>query len=199
MNMNMKKIGIILSVLAVMGLAACGGKIYYSQPHPDAKNFHPKAIMAFPVDVGTYAEAKTSADKIVADALTEKRWFDTIVAGKNMETLLQSNGALSKMTVDYLDKLKAVNYSDPDLSRKIGETAKVDAILLVNVDYWFYTKEGEDKIVKVGFSVKLVEASTGKLMWKGANHADEKYSLIKPALADVAKKVIRQILNEMPH
>ena len=197
--MNLRKIGIILSALAVMGLAACGGKIHYSQPHDDVKSFHPKRICILPVEVGTYAEAKASADKIVADAIAERKWFDTVVAGKSMETLMQSNEALGKSVSAYLEKLKVVNYSDPDLTRKIGDAANVDAILLVNVDYWFYTKEGEEKIVKVGFSVKLVETATGKMMWKGTHHVDEKYNLFKPALADVGKKVIRQILDEMPH
>ena len=196
--MNMKRIGVILFVLAVLGLAACG-TIRYSQPHPDAKTFHPKRICVLPVDAGTYEESKAHVDQIVANTLTGEKWFDTVVGGKAMQTLLESDESFRKTVLDYTVKMKTVSFSDPDLSKKIGDMAKVDAIILVNVDYWFYTKDGDDKIAKVGFGVKLVEAATGKIMWKGAHHLDEKYSLFKPALSDVARKLLRQLLNEMPH
>ena len=196
----MKRIGIasFVIVLFVFGLLGCGG-LRYSQTDADANNFHPKRIGVLPIEIGTYEEARETADLIVAGTLVEKKWFNDIVAGDTMKTMLLSNEALRKTVLDYTVKLKTVNFSDPDLSKIIGETAKVDAFLIVNVDYWFYTKENDEKIAKVGFGIKLVEADTGKIMWKAGHHLDDSYKFIKPALPDVAKKLIKQLLAEMPH
>jgi hypothetical protein len=195
----MKKIGVAsFIVLFVFSLAACGG-LRYSQVDADAKNFHPKRIGVLPIDVGTYEEARGTADLIVAGVLAEKKWFDDVVAADTMKGLLVSNEEFRQAVLDYTTKLKTVNYSDADLSRKIGEIAKVDAFLVVNIDYWFYTKENDKKIGKVGLGVKMVEASTGKMMWKAGHHLDEGYSLFKPALPDVARKLAKQLLDEMPH
>lgn len=201
--MRIKKtdvVAICMIVLSVWGLTACGGPgIRLSQPHADAKNFHPKRIGILPSDVGTYEEAKGQVDLIVAGNLAERKWFDHVVGGEAMNKLLQSDETFRKTVLDYTVKLKTVSFSDPELSQKIGDLAKVDAILLVNVDYWFYTKENDSNIAKVGLSVRLVETATGKAMWKAGHHFDESYTLFKPALPDVARKLVRQIFDEMPH
>ena len=195
----MKKIGnLTLIILFVLSLMACGG-LRYSQVDADAKNFHPKRIGVLPVDVGTYEEARGSADLVVAGALAEKKWFDDVVAGDTMKQMLLANEDFRKAVLDYTVKLKTVNFSDPDLSKKIGEIAKVDALLIINIDYWSYTKENDEKIGKVGFGVKMAEAGTGKIMWKAGHHLNESYKLFKPALPDVARKLIKQLLDEMPH
>jgi hypothetical protein len=195
----MKKTGVaLLIVLFILGLIACGG-LRYSQVDADAKNFHPKRIGVLPVDVGTYEEARGIADLIVAGALAEKKWFEDVVGADTMKGLLVANEDFRKTVLDYTVKLKTVNFSDPDLSKKIGETAKVDAFLIVNIDYWSYKIENDKKIAKVGFGIKMVEASTGKIMWKAGHHLDESYKIFKPALPDVAKKLIKQLLDEMPH
>jgi hypothetical protein len=65
------------------------------------------------------------------------------------------------VTADYTAKLKAVNFSDPDLSRRIGEICRVDAFLVVSLDYWNYTTEATDKVGKIGLSMKLISAAEG--------------------------------------
>jgi len=196
----MKRFGIAaaITVLFVLSLVACGS-LRYSQVDTEAKSFHPQRIGVLPVDVGTYEEARGGVDLIVAGAVAEKKWFKDVVAGDTMKGLLLNNEDLRKTVLDYTVKLKTVNFSDPELSKKIGETAKVDAFLIVNVDYWFYTKENDKKIAKVGMGIKMVEAQTGKIMWKAGHHLDESYALFKPALGDVAKKLVKQLLDEMPH
>jgi len=196
--MKKKGISALVIVLFVFGLIGCGG-LRYSQVDAGAKNFHPKRIGVLPVEVGTYEEARGTVDLIVAGALAEKKWFDDVIAGDTMKQLLLSNDEFRKTVLDYTVKFKTVNFSDPDLSRKIGEIAKVDAFLMVNIDYWSYTKENDKKIGKVSFGIKMVEAGTGKIMWKAGHHLEESYTLFKPALPDIARKLIKQLLDEMPH
>ncbi|MCK7467272.1 MAG: hypothetical protein MZU91_03365 [Desulfosudis oleivorans] len=81
------------------------------------------------------------------------------------------------------------------MSKKIGELANVDAFLLVSVDEWEYTVEKDEKVAKVGMTMQLYEASTGKLMWKAGHDITESYILIKPELPKVARDVVRKMIS----
>jgi hypothetical protein len=195
-----KRKAYILSVvvLLILTLVGCGG-LRYSQVAPEAQDFHPKRVGVLPADVGTYEEARGIIDQVIAGVLVETQWFTDVVAADIISNQLQSNEELRKVYLDYISKLKAVNFSDPEMSKKIGEISKVDALLLINVDYWNYTKENDKKVGKVGIGIKMVEASTGKIMWKAGHHEAEDYMLIRPKLPDVAKDLVKKMIKEMPH
>ena len=183
----------------VLTTIACGG-LRYSQVDPGAKDFHPQRIAIFPiVDVGTYEEARGEVEQITAGVLIEKKWFADVTDTANLNRQIQANEELRKAMTDYLSKLRSLAFSDPDLSRKIGELAKVDAFLLLSVDSWNYTVENKDKVAKVSIGMRFVEASTGKIMWKAGHHIAESYMLIKPDLSKVARDVARKMIDEMPH
>ncbi|MBN1613511.1 MAG: hypothetical protein JW950_03500 [Deltaproteobacteria bacterium] len=186
------------AALLLLMITACGG-LRYSQVAPEAKDFHPKAVGVLPVDVGTYEEARGTIDQIIAGVLIDKKWFSDVVASDTITGQLMSSEEYRKVLLDYLAKFKTVNYSDPELSQKIGDVSKIDAFLVFQVDYWNYTIEDGDKVAKVGLAVKMVDAGTGKILWKAGHHITEKYILIKPNLNDVAKKLVKKMLDEMPH
>jgi len=185
-------------ILLLLALVGCAG-IRYSNVAPEAKDFHPKRIGVLPADVGTYEEARGVIDQIIAGVLVDTKWFTDVVAADKMNNRIKSSEELQKVFVDYISKLRAVSFSDPDLSRKLGEMTKVDAFLLVNVDYWNYTKENDDKVAKVVMGVKMIDAASGKIMWNAGHHEVEAYILIKPALPDVAKSLVKRMIKEMPH
>jgi hypothetical protein len=195
----MRRVFIVsLVILLFVTLFGCGG-LRYSQVAPEAKNFHPKAVGVLPVDVGTYEEARGVIDQVIAGVLVDTQWFTDVVAADTISNQLQSNEELRKVYLDYISKLKAVNFSDPEMSKKIGEISKVDAFLVINVDYWNYTKENEKKVAKVGIGIKMIDASSGKILWKAGHHEAEDYTLIKPKLPDVAKDLVKKMIKEMPH
>ena len=178
---------------------ACGG-LRYSQVDPAAKDFHPQRIAIFPVvDVGTYEEARGDVEQIVAGVIIEKKWFADVTDTANFSRQVQANQELSKAMADYLAKLRSLSFSDPDLSKKIGELAKVDAFLLISVDSWNYTVENKDKVAKISIGMRFVEASTGKMMWKAGQHKSESYILLKPELSKVARSVVSDMVDYMPH
>jgi len=111
---------------------------------------------------------------------------------------LQSNEELKKIVTDYMAKLKAVNFSDPELSGRIGELCAVDAFLVVSVDYWNYTTENEDKVGKVGLKIKMINAATGKVLWTAGHSKAEKYWLLKPELPNVARALFKEMVADMP-
>jgi hypothetical protein len=184
-------------VFALFLLSACGG-LRYSQVAPEAKDFHPTKVAILPADVGTYEEARGIVEQIFAGVLVDKKWFTDVVDAATIGNQLQSNEELRRAVLDYLVKLKTINASDSDLSKKIGEKLQVDAFFVINVDFWNYTKENNKKFGKVGLGIKMIEASTGKIMWKASHHEAESYMLIKPALTSVAKDLIKTMVGEMP-
>jgi hypothetical protein len=189
--------GILL--IFVLVLAACGG-LRFSQVDPEAVNFHPKKIAIFPLEVvGNNEEARGSVGQVVAGVLAEKKWFSDIIDAESLNRQLLANAELRKVMTDYLSKLRMVNFSDPDLSKKIGELAKVDAFLLVSVDIWNYAVEKGDKVAKVSLTMTLYEASTGKLMWKAGHQIADTYMMIKPDLPKVARNVAKDMVVYMPH
>jgi len=179
-------------------LTACGG-LRYSQVFPEAKDFHPHKIAIFPVEiVGSNEEARGSVEQIVAGVLAEKKWFSDIVDAESLNRQLSANEELRKAMIDYLSKLRTVNFSDPELSKVIGKLTNVDAFLLVSVDTWNYTVEKGDKVAKVSLGMKLYEASTGKIMWKSGHQIADSYMLIKPGLPKVAREVVSEMVGYMP-
>ncbi len=185
-------------VIAVLSTIACGG-LRFSQLDPAAKDYHPKRIAVFPADVGTYEEARNSIEQIVPGVLMEKQWFSDITDTASLNRQIQANDELRKTMTDYLSKLQTLNYSDPALSKKIGELTKTDGFLLVAVDYWNYTVEKDKKLAKVGVGLKLIDAEKGKIMWKAGHDLADSYMLLKPELSEVARSVVIDLVKEMPH
>jgi hypothetical protein len=195
----MKKVamrGVLL--LALLVAAGCAG-LRYSQVSPEAKDFHAARVGVMPVDVGVCEEARGAVDQIIAGVLVETKWFTDVVAGADVTAQMEANPEFRQIVLDYFVKLKGVNYSDPQLSARIGELLKVDAFLVTNVDYWNYTVENEDKLGKVGLAMKLIDARTGTVLWKAGHHIADKYLVLKPDLRDVAKDVAKKMVAEMPH
>jgi hypothetical protein len=186
-----------LGMLLILILGGCGG-IRFSQIAPEAEGFHPQTLALLTLDVVGVEESREVLDRIVAGELSDERQFKSFLSYQMMQRLLQENEPLRKTTVAYLAKLKAVNFSDSDLSKKIGELAGVDAFLLVNVDYWYYTREADKNVAKVGLSMKLINTTTGVVIWKAGHDLAEKYVIMKPELSSVARNVVRQMLRAMP-
>ncbi len=190
----------MISVLVICSLStiACGS-LRFSQLAPEAKDFHPQRIAVFPADVVNYAEAKGVVEKVVAGVLVDKGWFTNVVNAEDLNRQIMANDELGKSIKEYLSKLNTLAFSDPELSRKIGELAKVDAFLFVSVDEWNFAVEKDKKVARVSLTMRLYEASTGKWMWRVGHGIVESYMLIKPDLSNVARGLVRDMVKEMPH
>jgi len=187
-----------IGMLLIFLLYGCAG-IRFVQVAPEAQDFHPRSVAILALDMGGHEEAREVLDRIVTAELTAKKWFDPVVSAEALQSLLRKNEDLRKSVADYLGKLKAVNFSDSDLSRKIGKLAKVDAFLLVNVDYWYYTKEADKNVAKVGLGMKMINAETGVMVWKGGHDLAPEYMFLKPELASVARDVVKPMVRQLPH
>lgn len=189
---------LVLCLLLSVILVACGG-LRYSKVVPEAKEFHPTTIGILPVDVGTYGEARDVVDRIFTDILVKKGWFTKVVSTESIKKQMVSDKDLSRIVIDYLTKLAKLDFSDPDLSRTLGERYAIEAFLIVKVNFWDYTMEGKDKVGKVDFAMKQVNARSGMIMWEARHHEIRDYLLFKPDLADVAEDVAYKMIDNMPH
>lgn len=175
------------------------GELRFSQLAPEAKDFHPRTVALIFLDVGSQEDIRDTLDALVTGELNRKKWFLKVLSNQAFQGLLKESHPLRQATLDYLAKFAGVDFSDPDLSRKIGEFTQIDAFLLVRVDHWYYTKEADKNVVKVGLGMKMINALTGSLMWKAGHNVSENYLMLKPALSTVAADVVKRMVNEMPH
>lgn len=189
--------GLVL-FMAIFCLVACGG-LRFSHLDPAAKDFHPKRIVIFPIDTGTYEESRTHLEQIIPGVLAEKKWFSEITDTASLNRQVAANEELRKAMTDYLSKLQTLNYSDSALSKKIGELTRSDAILLVAVDFWNYAVEKDKNLAKVSIGLKLIDSESGKMMWKAGHQLSESYVLFKPELSKVARDVVKEMAAQMPH
>ena len=187
-----------MAILLALGLSGCG-TLLYSQASPEARDFHPQSIGVLPMEVGPFEEARNFVDDIIAAELVKRKWFRSVIAADAVRRSLESGDEMKKAVSDYLAKLKALSYSDPELSRRIGDLMQVDALLIARVDFWQYTTDGKDKFAKVGMGVDLVDAKSGRIVWKASHHILEDYWVLKPELTGVAKKLTAMMIGEMPH
>ena len=204
--MRMKKkswfcAGLLTAV--ILSLIACGGSIRYEERDPDLKDFHPRTIGLLYIDAGAYPEARGVIDDIIIAALIDRHWFTTVLPSDALKNQLKNNQELQKTVADYLLKLNTVNYSDPALSRQIGDYLKIESFLIVTVDSWNYATEQKEKatqdVAKAGLSMKLVEAATGRIAWKAGHNIVKEYTFLKPDLKDVGKSVVSVMIDAMPH
>lgn len=197
MHVNVRD-AIFGAVLCVM-VTACG-ELRFSRVAEGIDTFHPERLCVLSVDAGVYhEEVGNIADELVVDVLKGKGWFSGVVSPKEVAELMNRDDGLRDAVTDYLAKLKTVHFSDPDLSRFIGKACDVDALLVVGVNFWNYTTQGDDKLAKAGFSMDLVAVQTGEIMWK-ANHCDTKdYTWFKPDLTAFARSVAKDMISQMPH
>ena len=188
----------MLIVLTIVLLSGCGGNLRYSQSAPEAKDFHPARIGVLHVNTEAYPAASGISDTVITDALVRKGWFQAVVQPDVMKGRLEKNQDSKKIVNDYIQKLKMVNFSDPDLSRKIGEIYTIQAFMIARVTLWNYSEEGGKNWAKVGLAMKLVDAGTGTVMWRANHNRITDYWLIKPKLSDMAGSLAREMLGHMP-
>jgi len=155
--------------------------------------------MILPADATMFPEAKADVDRLFAEALRERKWFDAVAGGDQIGRRLGGDGQLRQAVEEYLTKLDKVSFSDPALSGRIGELNGAEAIMLVRVDYWNYTTEKDSKVGKVGLSLRLIDAATGRIIWTAGHHRASEYRILKPDLPDVARDLIREMIGYMPH
>ena len=196
--MKAKKTNTIAVIILVILLVGCGG-LRYSETSPEAAHFHPKTIAVLPADATLFPETGGIVDRVFVEVLTERKWFTMVNGGQNIAAQLNKDERFRNMLSQYLAKRANVSFSDPQLSKEIGGFTKTEAFLIPHIDYWNYTTENDKKLAKAGISIAMVEASTGKTIWKATHSIAKEYLVFKPDISRIAKDLIYEMTAMMPH
>ncbi len=187
-------------IILVLSTVACGG-LRFNMLAPEAMDFHPQRIALFPIEVWNHkdADSRKIVEEIVSSVLIKKRFFFHVTDAENLQKQFLANEELRKTKDEYLSKRRLLDFFDSDLSRKIGEITQIDAFLLLSVDEWKYTEQGDIKTAEVGLTMEMYDVATGKLIWKASHDVTKEYMLIKPELHDIVREVANKMANYMPH
>ena len=180
-------------------LAGCMGKIRYSQSAPEAKDFRPERIAVLYVNSDAFPDSAGKGELVISESLVRKGYYKQVRPPEVVKSRLEKDPALKKAVDDYLNKLKMVNFSDPGLSRQIGEAYGIQAFIVAKIDLWNYSVESGKKLAKVGMEMKLVSTENGKVMWRGSHSLIEDYVWFKPKLMDMGRSLAREMIGHMPH
>lgn len=164
---------------------------------PDGQEFPRGRIGLFPADVGRYEEARETVEKSLAELMKDRKTFTEVL---NPPVLINDLKTAEKQQLvnEYIRKLKILNFSDPEMSKSIGEALGIDAFLLSKVEYWGYSTEKDKDVAKIGLGLIMIEAKTGAILWRAVQYQSRDFLLIRPALADVARDLLKKMINQMP-
>ncbi len=197
--MRQKTYRIILVFLALSLALGCGGPLRYSQVSPDAAEFHPESIAVLSVSAGAFPEAQGKVEGILARALAKKKWLKKVIQPEQLAAAVEKDPALKKDIADYLEKLRTVSFSDPDISKRIGDALGIQTFMVGQVELWHYAEVGDKKQATVAFELKLVNTDTGKILWRVNHSKVEEYMLLKPGLLGMAENLADEMIDRMPH
>ncbi|MBW7957915.1 MAG: hypothetical protein H3C68_08500 [Deltaproteobacteria bacterium] len=187
----------LLAFFTFLFLAGCAG-INFSQLSPDAKDFHPKTIAVMPATVGEHESSRDIIDGVVSASLLKSKRYDNIVDSTTIKTQISNSTELANELAFYIQKINTLGVSDPQSVAKLRESIEAEAILLTYVSSWGYGRADGNKVARVGLGLKLVDSSTGRIVWKASHELIEEYTIIRPDQAKMADKLMRMLIKEMP-
>ncbi len=188
----------IALLVAAFGLFGCAS-VNFSMLNPGAKEFHPKAIAVLPATVGEHEAARDVIDVVVSKSLAGRGWFENVVDASTLKAQAESAPDLANDLSTYIQKVNTLGISDSALAGKLHGSLKADALFLTYVTAWGYGRTEGSKVGRVGLGIKLVDASTGTVMWKANHELVEDYWIFKPKLDGMAEELLDLLLKEMPH
>ena len=185
----------VLSIL-LLALAGCGG-LQEMWEGPSAESFKPKTIAVLPPMVGAYEGAREASQAVLISVLGKSGRYQ-MIAGLDSVNGAFSNKEASDLLAAYYSKLETTGQSDKDMAVKIGQLVQAEAILVPKVNNWEYGRAEGDSFGKVGLGLRLIDASTGGIVWKGRHEKVKTYMVFKPALKDIAEDLSEYMVKYLP-
>ncbi len=196
----MKKLTILLS-LSLLSLMVSGcASLNYNEIASNASTFAPGVVVVLPA-VKMPEGADQEADKVtkaIYGAAVGTKKFARVIDQVTAKSQMEANSELQDAVLSYTQKLRALQVSDKERCRKIGEIYQADTIIVAEVGKWGYFTISDEKAGEVGLAIKMIDVATGSVYWKAAHAAKETYHLFKPNLGDMALELAEKIFGFMP-
>ncbi len=186
----------IVVSFSLMLFLSCG-TITYTKTFPHGESVRITSIGFTSLNPTHPSDSENKAVEIFTNALADKDFQTTSLHLKEKDKIHDT--AIGNTVTEYFTKLNTVNFSDPKLATTIGKHFKLDALLIVTVNFWDYTVRDGDNMAEVGFSTQLIRLDTGQTLWEGVHRKSEDYWRFKPDLYKLGQSVARTMIDYMPH
>jgi hypothetical protein len=184
-------------LFATLGLVGCGG-LQETWEGPQADTFRPKSVAVLPPIVGAFEGARDAAHSAVTTAVKESRRYEQVIPVQQVNAAIQGSKDLSDALVALYSQLETVGTSDKATALKLGQALKADALVVVKVNSWEYARVEGDSVAKVAMGLRLIDAKTGTLVWKGRHETTKSYMMFKPKLQDLAADLSAYMVKYSP-
>ena len=178
-------------------LAGCGG-LQETWEGPGAARFHPKSIAVLPPIIGSLEGSRDLAHEVVTHALKRSKRYPVVIEPEYVNGVLINSIERREVFAGYLSRLETAGLSDKEAATKLGRAFGADALLIVRVNAWEYTRLDGDNVARVSMGFRLVDTRHGAIVWKGKHEKREGYIFFKPDLRDLATDLAEYMIKYIP-
>ncbi len=190
---------ILCALIAGAFLSGCGG-LQDTWEGPGAETFHPKSIAVLPPMVGQYENAREPAQELLTASLKEQEPpYERVIDPDQVNTTIQNSEETADALVSYYSTLETLGQSNKEEAIMLGQALNSEALLVVKVNSWEYTRVEGDNVARAAFGLRLIDANEGTIVWKARHLEEESYIFFKPSLSDVAEDLAEEMIESMPH
>jgi hypothetical protein len=187
-----------LWVLVIGGvLAGCGG-LQETWEGPGAARFRPTSIAVLPPIIGSLEGSRDLAHEVVTNALRRSKRYPVVIEPEYVNGVLINSIETREVFAGYLSLLETASLSDKEAAIKLGRALEADALLIVRVNAWEYTRLEGDNVARVSMGFRLVDTRHGAIVWKGKHEKREEYIFFKPDLRDLASDLAEYMIKYIP-
>ncbi len=165
---------------------------------PAAESFRPRSIAVLPPIIGDYEAAREPAQEVLMTSLKKTNRYERVFSRDEVNATFQTSKEALSALVAYYTQLETTGQSDKEAAVKLGQLLQTEALLVVKVNAWEYTRSEGDNLAKVGFSLRLVEVKHGSIIWKARHQYAKSYIFFKPNLGNLAQDLSDYMITHVP-
>jgi ABC-type uncharacterized transport system auxiliary subunit len=199
--MNMKNPSMRRTWIAVLIVTAafsgCGG-LQDTWEGPSAASFRPTSIAVLPPIIGALEGSRDLAHEVVTNALKKTKRYAVVIDPEIVNGILINSAETREVFAGYLSVLETSGISEAEAAKKLGQALKADALVIVRVNAWEYTRLEGDNLARVNMGIRLVDSRHGQIIWRGRHEKKESYIFFKPSLKDLGADLSEHMVKYIP-
>ncbi|HJU04047.1 MAG TPA: hypothetical protein VJ692_02770 [Nitrospiraceae bacterium] len=185
-------------IIVIAGaITGCGG-LQETWEGPGAASFHPRSIAVLPPIIGSLEGSRDLAHEVVTSALRRSQRYPYVVDPEQVNGILINSIETREVFAGYLSLLETAGISEQDAAIKLGDALKADALMIVRVNAWEYTRLEGDNVARVSMGMRLVDTRHGAIVWRGRHEKREGYIFFRPDLRDLAADLAEYMIKYIP-
>ncbi len=184
-------------VLVTGILTGCGG-LHETWEGPGAAAFHPTSIAVLPPIIGALEGSRDLAHEIVTNALKKSNRYPQVIEAEQVNGILINSIETREVFAGYLSLLETAGLSDKEAAAKLGLALRAEALFIVRVNAWEYSRAEGENVARVSMGFRLVDTKHGAIVWKGKLEKREGYIFLKPDIKDLASELSDEMIKLIP-